>query len=56
MTRTYKGHTFTKTGRSAWDWRCCFGSRVRWGTIEDLQKDVDLVVAGVDLPPARENI
>ena len=56
MNRIYNGYVFKKTGKLSWDWRCQFGSRTRWGTIEELQNDVDLVVAGVGLPPDRENI
>lgn len=50
MKKVYKGFTFAKTGKSPWDWRCDFDGRSRWGTVEELTVDVDLVLSGIGLP------
>lgn len=54
-TQEYKGHTFTKTGRASHDWHCCFGGRNRWGTLEELRGDADLIESGIGLPTPKEN-
>lgn len=53
MKRQYKGFEMVKTGRQPWDWRCDFGGRSRWGTIAELQSDIDAVKSGAGLPNAQ---
>lgn len=50
MEKIYKGFTFVKTGKNPWDWRCEFNNRYRWGTVDELISDVDLVLSGIGLP------
>ena len=54
MKRIYRGFELVKTGRQPWDWLCMFGGRARWGTLAEIQADVDLVVSGVGLPAPQK--
>ena len=54
--KSYKGYDIVKTGRMAWDWRVCFNGRYRWGTLDELHFDIDLVVSGIGLPSPKENV
>lgn len=50
----YRGFTIKKTGSTAWDWHCTFDQngtpRSRWGTIDEMKADCDLVADGIGLP------
>lgn len=50
----YRGYDFSNPHKGYQNWRCTFMEngkpRVRFGTIEELKSDVDLVVSGIGLP------
>jgi hypothetical protein len=50
----YRGFTITKSGRQSYDYRCTFEEngkpRTRFGTVEELKNDCDLVADGIGLP------
>lgn len=52
--RTYKSHTISNAGGGFQDWRCTFiengAPRVRFGTLEEIKADIDLVTSGCSLP------
>lgn len=50
MTIEYRGFKISKTGRAAWDHHVAIGERQRWGTIKELQHDIDLHLDGMGLP------
>ena len=55
MARTveYKGYKFIRTGLQKWDYSCDFNGRFRWGEIEELKADVDLILSGLGLPEKK---
>lgn len=50
----YCGYELTNPNKGFQNWRCTFTEngkpRVRFGTVEELKADVDLVVFGIGLP------
>ena len=50
----YRGFTITNPGNGYQDWRCTFdwqgGQRTRFGTLEEIKEDCDLVLDGFGLP------
>lgn len=54
MATVYREMKIVKTGRASWDYRVDFvidgNPRSRWGTLEELKADIDLVLDGFGLP------
>lgn len=57
ITIEHLGYTITKTGTQAWDYRCTFTEnglpRTRFGTVDELKADIELVTSGNSLPPKQ---
>lgn len=45
----YHGYTLVKTDKQAWDWRTTTNGHARWGTLVELQHDIDNALQG-DMP------
>lgn len=52
MSKLYRDVALVKTGSAAWDWRALVAGEYRWGTVAELQLDIDRAASGI--PPKRE--